>query len=108
MPMTSSAVYVGIGVDVGAGAWGIGILVGVGTGVGVDVAVGTAVNTALTLASTVASASDSLIPPQPTNSISAVVRRSSRMTLSFMLPYYPKRLLNGSDEVTALGGTPPF
>jgi hypothetical protein len=42
-----------------------------------------------------------LLPPQPTNSINAVARRSSGMSLSFMPPYYTKRLLNGSAESTA-------
>ena len=46
--------------------------------------------------------------PQPTNSISAAVRRSSGMILSFMGLYYPKSLLNGSAEVSALGGSPPL
>jgi hypothetical protein len=88
---------------------GVGVAVGMGVGVAVGGDVGVAVTTtsfSTTLGVGVGSRvavgiGGSSLPPQPTNSTSAVVRRSNGMTLSFMPLYYPKRLLSGSAEVTA-------
>ena len=55
-----------------------------GVGVGVDVGVGVGL----------------MSVPQPTNTTMSA-GSSSGMALSFTQPYYPKRLRNGSAEVTA-------
>jgi F0F1-type ATP synthase membrane subunit c/vacuolar-type H+-ATPase subunit K len=90
-----SGVAVTFGAGVGVG--GSGVKVAVGNGVTAGAGVGVSLTTASTVASI--SGNDSVSPPQLTNSITAEVRRSSRMPLSFMPLYYPKSLLNGSATV---------
>ena len=61
---------------------GVGVAVGTSVAVGAGVAVGAALAIlAVAVGTAVASISGSALPPQPTNSISAVVKRSSDKSL---------------------------
>ena len=81
----------GLGVDVAVGTGGVGMDVGTGVHVGSGVHVGTSVGSGI--------GALSLPPPQATSNTTAVERRSSRMTLSFTQPYYPKCLLGNTSHL---------